>query len=125
MRAIVIADSGPVLAALTRGLVEIDGLELVRHASGRSRVDAQVRGFAPDLVLIDEMRWPPLALARVADVRRAAPGAAIVVVAERLEGDWLADALRLGAAAVMPAHADPDTFRRVLTEVLARTPAAA
>jgi DNA-binding NarL/FixJ family response regulator len=125
MRAIVIADSGPVLASVTRALVEIHGLEIVRHASGRTRVDALVRGFAPDLVLIDEMRWPPLALARVREVRRAAPGAAIVVLAEGLEGNWLADALRLGAAAVMPADADPDTFRQVLTEVIARTPAAA
>jgi DNA-binding NarL/FixJ family response regulator len=125
MRAIVIADSGPVLAALTRRLGEIGGVEIVRHANGRARVDALVRGFAPDLVLIDEMHWPPLALARVAEVRRAAPGASIVVLAEQLEGGWLADALRMGVAAVMPAHADPETFRRVLTEVLARIPAAA
>jgi DNA-binding NarL/FixJ family response regulator len=125
MRAIVIADSGTVLASVTRALVEIDGIEIVRHASGRTRVGALVRGFAPDLVLIDEMRWPPLALARVREVRRAAPAASVVVLAEQLEGSWLADALRLGAAAVMPASADPDTFRQVLSEVLARIPAAA
>jgi DNA-binding NarL/FixJ family response regulator len=125
MRAIVIADSGPVLAAVTRTLVELDGVEIVRHANGRARVDAIVRGFEPELVLIDEMHWPPLALARVREVRRAAPRASVVVLAEQLEGSWLADALRLGAAAVMPASADPDTFRQVLTEVLARIPAAA
>jgi DNA-binding NarL/FixJ family response regulator len=125
MRAIVIADSGPVLAAVTRTLVEIDGVDIVRHASGRARVDALVRGFEPELVLVDEMHWPPLALARVREVRRAAPRASVVVLAERLEGSWLADALRLGAAAVMPASADGDTFRQVLSEVLARIPAAA
>ena len=125
MRAIVIADSGPVLAAVTRALVEFNGVEIVRHASGRARVSALVRGFAPDLVLIDEMHWPPLALARVREVRAAAPRASVVVLAEQLEGGWLADALRLGAAAVMPASADSDTFRQVLSEVLARTPAAA
>jgi len=125
MRAIVIADSGPVLASMTTALIDIDGVEIVRHANGRSRVEDLVRGFAPDLVLIDEMRWAPLALARVAEVRRAAPAASIVVLADRLEGSWLADALRMGAAAVMPASADPETFRQVLTEVLARIPAAA
>jgi DNA-binding NarL/FixJ family response regulator len=124
MRAIVVADSGPVLAALTRALVE-NGVEIVRHASGRTRVDALVRGFEPDLVLIDEMRWPPMALARVGEVRQAAPSASVVVMAERLEGNWLAEALRMGAAAVMPASTDPETFRRVLTEVLTSTRAAA
>jgi DNA-binding NarL/FixJ family response regulator len=125
MRAVVIADSGPVLASVTRALVELGGVDIVRHASGRNRVGALVRGFAPDLVLIDEMHWPPLALARVREVRAAAPAASVVVLAEQLEGRWLADALRLGAAAVMPASADPDTFRQVLSEVLARIPAAA
>jgi DNA-binding NarL/FixJ family response regulator len=125
MRAIVIADSGSALAALTRALVEIDRVEIVRHASGRTHVDALVHEFSPELVLIDEMRWAPLALARVREVRHAAPHASIVVLAERLEGSWLADALRLGVAAVMPASADADTFRRVLAEVLERIPHAA
>jgi DNA-binding NarL/FixJ family response regulator len=125
MRAIVIADSGPVLAAVTSSLAELSGVEIVRHASGRNRVGALVRGFAPDLVLIDEMHWPPLALARVREVRAAAPTASVVVLAEQLEDGWLADALRLGAAAVMPATADPETFRQILSEVLARIPAAA
>jgi DNA-binding NarL/FixJ family response regulator len=124
MRAIVIADSGPVLAALTRALLAVDGVEIARHASGRSSVHALVRGFAPDLVLIDEMHWAPRALARVAEVRSAAPAAAIVVVAH-LEGAWLADALRMGAAAVMPASADPETFNQILTEVVAQMRAAA
>jgi DNA-binding NarL/FixJ family response regulator len=125
MRAIVIADSGSALSSLTSALVAFDGVDIVRHASGRTRVESLIRSFAPDIVLIDEMRWPPLALARIAEVRRAAPAASIVVLAERLEGSWLADALRGGAAAVMPAGADPETFRQVLSEVLARIPAAA
>jgi hypothetical protein len=76
-------------------------------------------------VLIDEMGWPPLALGRISEVRAAAPGARIIVLASRLEGGWLAEALRMGVAAVMPANADDDTFRQVLGEVLAQTPAAA
>src|SRR5687768_1048883 len=103
MRAIVVADSGTVLANLTRALMEIDGVQIARHASGRTHVEALVHGFDPDLVLVDDMGWPPRALARVAEVRRAAPAAAIVVMTEHLEGAWLADALRMGAAAVMPA----------------------
>lgn len=125
IRAIVIADSGAVMARLTRMLGEVGGVEIVRHASGRKRVDALVAGFAPDLVVVDDMRWPPRALTRVAEVRRTAPDAAVVVLAERLEGSWLAEALRMGAAAVMPADTDPQTFRRVLGELLTPIHAAA
>ena len=122
MRAMVIADSGAAHAAITRLLVDLDAT-IVRHANGRTRVEALTHEFAHELVIIDEMGWPPLALTRVAEVRRGAPDARIVVLAQRLEGGWLADALRLGAAAVMPAGADAQTFRQILSEVLARTPA--
>jgi DNA-binding NarL/FixJ family response regulator len=124
MRALVIANSGQALASMTCSLVELKRVDL-RHASGATHVDRQVRSFAPDLVLIDDMRWPPLALARIQEVRSAAPDAAIVVTTAELEGDWLADALRLGADAVLPAEADNETFMRVLDEVLAPQPLAA
>jgi DNA-binding NarL/FixJ family response regulator len=119
MRALVIADSGPVMAALTQSAIELRDVVL-RHANGRSSVDPIARGFDPELVLIDDMRWPPLALARAAEVRRAAPGAAVIVLTEQLEGSWLADALRMGAT-VLPAGADAETLRRVCAELL--TPA--
>src|SRR5919197_56279 len=54
MRALVIADSGRAMADLTRLLLELKNVEL-RHASGRADVSALVSGFAPDLVLVDEM----------------------------------------------------------------------
>jgi DNA-binding NarL/FixJ family response regulator len=124
MRALVIADSGPTMADLTRALFALKSIEM-RHASGRTHVSALVRAFEPDLVLVDEMHWPKLALTRIAEVRRAAPDAAVIVLANDLEGTWLADALRLGAAAVMPAGADDETFHQVLADVLTTVPVAA
>jgi len=117
-RAVIIADSGAVQAELTHTLLEARDIEIVRHVSGRSDVTTIVEGFRPDLVIVDEMRWPPRALTRVAEARRAAPSAAIVVRAERIEGDWLAQALRDGASAVIPAQASAATFRHVVAEVL-------
>jgi DNA-binding NarL/FixJ family response regulator len=122
MRAIVIADSGAVLAELTHSILESHRAEIVRHVNGRARVGRHVAGFAPTLVLIHDMGSPALALARIAEVRQAAPAASIVVLAERLEGNWLARALRLGAAAVMPAGGGPETLRRIVDEVLDRIP---
>ena len=117
-RAIIVADSGPVLASLTQLLAAFDRIELVRHTSGRANVEPQMRGFAPELVLIDDMGLPARALARVGEVRRGAPRAAIVVIADHMESAWLGQALRLGAAAVMPAGVDETTFRSVISDVL-------
>ena len=120
-RAVIIADSGAVQAELTHTLLEARDIEIVRHVSGRSDVTTIVEGFRPDLVIVDEMSWPPRALTRVAETRRAAPEAAIVVRAERIEGSWLAQALRVGASAVIPAQASAETFRQVLGELLTPT----
>jgi DNA-binding NarL/FixJ family response regulator len=118
MRAVIVADSGPVMARLTQLLAGIDRVQLVRHASGRTNVESQMRSFAPELVVIDDMTVPPRALVRVAEIRRSAPDAAIVVMADRIESPWLGEALRLGAAAVLPAGADQATFRDVIADVL-------
>jgi len=120
-RAMIIADSRAVQAELTDTLLEAFDFDIVRHAAGRSDVSAIVEGFRPDLVVVDEMQWPPRALTRIGEARRAAPAAAIVVRTERLEGDWLAQALRDGASAVMPAQAGAETFRQILSEVLTPT----
>jgi DNA-binding NarL/FixJ family response regulator len=116
-RAIIIADSGPVFASLTEHLLATTRAEIVRHASGRVEVEAQVRSFTPDLVLLHDMGLPLRALARVQEIRRAAPDAVIVLLAERPEASWLGQALRLGATATMPADSDATIFERILTEV--------
>ena len=118
IRAIVLADSGAVHAALTQRLSAFGRVQVVRHASGRTNVEPQMRGFAPDLVLMHDMGLPLRALARVREIRRAAPDATIVVVAERLEGAWLSEALHLGSM-VLPADVEPRAFERVFAEMLA------
>ena len=118
MRAIVLSGSGSVHAALAERLSHDGRIHVVRHASGRANVELQMRGFAPDLVLIHDMQQPLRAVARVSEIRRAAPGAAVIVLTERLEGAWLTAALRLGAT-VLPADIEQLAFEQVLAEILA------
>ena len=117
MRAIVLADSGSQHAALTQRLARNDRVQVVRHASGHANVEGQMRGFSPELVLMHDMDLPARALARLEEIRRAAPAATVVVLAERLQGAWLATALRLGAT-VLPADVEETAFEQVLAEVL-------
>ena len=113
-----VADSGAALEAMTRSVSTLSRVTIVRHCHGRAPIGRALARFAPDLVLVDEMHWPRLALQRVEEIRGTLPHARIVVRAERPEASWLADALRAGASAVVPATAGPETLAVVLAEVV-------
>jgi DNA-binding NarL/FixJ family response regulator len=113
-----IADSGPALEAMTRSLAALPGVDIVRHCHGHTPIGASLKRCAPDLVLLDEMHWPRLALQRLDEIHEALPQARVVVRAARPDAGWLADALRAGASAVVPATAGPETLGLVLQEVL-------
>ena len=106
------------MEAMTHSVSTLAGVTIVRHCHGRTPIASALTRFAPDLVLVDEMGWPKLALQRVEEIRKTLPQARIVVRAERPEVGWLADALRAGADAVVPATAGPETLGLVLAEVV-------
>ena len=117
-RVIIVADNGPSLANLTAAVAAVPGAYIVRHLSGAGPLDRVVAPLAPDMVLIGDLRGPDPALARLAEVRRAAPAAKVVVLSSAAEADWLADALRAQASAVLPGNLEPQTLAIVLREVL-------
>ena len=118
-RVIVVADSGRALANLTAAVGTVPGAYIIRHFSSRGPLDRLVAPLAPDLVLIGDLLAPDHALARLAEVERLAPVAKVVVLSSAPEADWLADALRAHASAVLPGNLEPHTLGVVLREVLA------
>jgi DNA-binding NarL/FixJ family response regulator len=118
-RVVIVADSGPVLANLTAAVGTVPGAYIVRHGSSAAPLDELVAPLAPDLVVIGDLLVPDRALARLAEVRRAAPAAQVVVCSSEPEAEWLADALRAHASAVLPGNLEPHTLGRVLREVIA------
>jgi len=115
-----VADNGAAMEEMTRSVSSLARVNIVRHCYGRAPVARALARFAPDLVLVDEMHWPRLALQRIEEIHSTLPEARIVVRAERPDAGWLADALRAGASAVVPATAGPDTLAVVLAEVVAQ-----
>ena len=123
-RVIIVADSGPALASLTAAVATVPGAYIVRYGSSTHRLDRLVAPLSPDLVVIGDLLAPEHALASLADVRRAAPAAKVVVMSSTSEAVWLGDALRAQASAVLPGTLDAETLGVVLREVLAeREPA--
>jgi DNA-binding NarL/FixJ family response regulator len=120
-----IADSGQDMARLTACVSGMREARIVRHASGRAPVARLVAAQGPTLVLIGEIRPFRLTFERLTEVRVAAPAASIVVVAAEAESRWLAEALRLGATAVLPGGLGTNAIVAVLQELTASTPGGA
>jgi DNA-binding NarL/FixJ family response regulator len=118
-RVVVVADSGSVMSDLTAAIGSMPGAYIVRHGSGRAPLDRLVAHIEPDLVVIGDLRQPEEALSRLAEVRRAAPAAKVVILSSTPEASWLADALRAEASAVLPGSVAPHTLAIVLREVMA------
>ena len=116
-----IADNGPAMEAMTRSLASLPGVHIVRHCHGHARIGAGLKRCEPDLVLLDEMHWPRLALQRLDEIRAVLPHTRVVVRSERPEASWIADALRGGASAVVPATAGAETLGVVLKEVVSES----
>jgi DNA-binding NarL/FixJ family response regulator len=117
-RVVVIADSGSVMADLTAAVGLVSGAYIVRYGSGGAPLERMIAQIGPDLVVIGDLRMPREALARLAEVRLAAPGAKVVVLSSSPEASWLADALRADASAVLPGNVEPQTLAVVLREVI-------
>jgi DNA-binding NarL/FixJ family response regulator len=121
-RVVVVADSGAVLADLTAAVATVPGAHIVRHGNSSGPLERILAPLAPDLVVMGDLRAPANALARLAEVRRAAPRAQVVVLSSTPDAGWLADALRAEASAVLPGNVAPQTLGVVLREVLATGP---
>jgi DNA-binding NarL/FixJ family response regulator len=122
IRVLVVADCGEVLSRITGVLCRLDRVDIVAYASGRAPVGAIVRAVAPDVVMVDEMCWAGLALARVHEIRETDPGVVIIGLVERPDAGWIVEGLRAGAAAVVPRDLEPETLDLVLREELAPAP---
>jgi DNA-binding NarL/FixJ family response regulator len=113
----IIADNGAAMRRLSEVVSELPDVHIVRHCSGGAPVAATVAATAPDVVLLDELRWPGMTVQRIAEIS-AMGDAPVIVCAARLDAGWLADALRAGASALVPRAADATTLRTVIGEVV-------
>jgi DNA-binding NarL/FixJ family response regulator len=117
--AVLVADSGSVMASVTAALRVTGCVEIVAYASGRADVGDVVGSRAPDVVLVDEMLSPRMALRRIAEIRSVRPEAVIVGLSADAEATWVIAGLRAGAAAVVPRNLEPAMLALVISEAFA------
>lgn len=115
---VIVADSGHEMARLTASVKAVRGLEIVRHANGRTPLGRLAAAHRPSVVVIGEMSPRNLTFDRVREVRAASPESAVVVVAAAAGARWLARALEAGAAAALPGES-ATALGAIVEEVLA------
>ncbi|SEH02730.1 DNA-binding response regulator, NarL/FixJ family, contains REC and HTH domains [Nonomuraea solani] len=105
---ILLADDEAMIRAGVRAILASDPeLDVVAEAGdGRQAVDLAI-SHHPDVALLD-IRMPRLdGLAAAAEMRRAAPGTAVVMLTTFGEDDYIAKALDIGASGFLLKSGDP------------------
>ncbi|WP_346105617.1 response regulator transcription factor [Nonomuraea maheshkhaliensis] len=105
---ILLADDEAMIRAGIRAILQSDPeLDVVAEAGdGRQAVDLAI-SHHPDVALLD-IRMPGLdGLAAAAELRRAAPGTAVVMLTTFGEDDYIAKALDVGASGFLLKSGDP------------------
>ncbi|MEV5560355.1 response regulator transcription factor [Nonomuraea wenchangensis] len=105
---VLLADDEAMMRAGVRAILASDPeLDVVAEAGdGRQAVDLAI-SHHPDVALLD-IRMPLLdGLAAAAEIRRAAPGTAVVMLTTFGEDDYIAKALDVGAAGFLLKSGDP------------------
>ncbi|MFI6907658.1 response regulator [Nonomuraea sp. NPDC050394] len=112
---ILLADDEAMIRAGIKAILGSDPeLEVVAEAAdGKEAVDLAI-SHHPDVVLLD-IRMPRMdGLAAAAEIRRAAPGSAVVILTTFGEDDYIAKALDVGAGGFLLKSGDP---RELLTGI--------
>lgn len=105
---VLLADDEAMIRAGVKAILAADpGIEVVAEAANGREAIEQARAHRPDVALVD-IRMPQLdGLAAAAEMRRAAPDTAIVMLTTFGEDDYIARALGEGASGFLLKSGDP------------------
>jgi DNA-binding NarL/FixJ family response regulator len=117
MRVLVIADTRFAAEMIQRALHRDAATQLVGCIDARTSCVEEVVATRPDVVVLDEMATPAVALARIAEARGAALNAKVVVLAARMEAPWLHEAVDAGADAAICKSLQPAAIAMLVRSI--------
>jgi DNA-binding NarL/FixJ family response regulator len=121
MQLVIVTDNGFAAEAIRRSFRGASGMHVVGYVDGRKSCRAAVAEARPDVVIVDEMTWSSSAVARISEVRSAAPAAKIVALSSQPGAPWVAEAARAGAHAAVAKTVQPGTLALLVREIWAGT----
>lgn len=117
IRVIVADDHAPTRMGV-REILEEDGFQIVAEASTAQGAVAAALEHTPDVCLLD-LNMPGTGVRAAAEISKALPDAAIVILTVSRSDDDLFDALTAGAMGYLLKDTDPDHLPAALRTVLA------
>jgi DNA-binding NarL/FixJ family response regulator len=121
MQLVIVTDNGFAAEAIRRSFRGASGMHVAGYVDGRRSCVAAVTEARPDVVIVDEMTWSSAAVARIAEVRSAAPSAKIVALSSQPGAPWVSEAARAGAHAAVAKTVQPGTLALLVREICAGT----
>jgi DNA-binding NarL/FixJ family response regulator len=121
MLLLIVTDNGFAAEAIRRSFRNTSGVRVAGYVDGRRACGAAVAEAQPDVVIVDEMTWSASALARIAEIRTAAPSAKIVALSSQPGAAWVKEAARAGAHAAIAKTVQPGTLALLVREIWAGT----
>jgi DNA-binding NarL/FixJ family response regulator len=118
---LVVANHSGIVYAFRRVLRQTSGFTLVGYVAGHSPVGAIVADAKPDVVIVDDLGTPAEAIKRIAEVHKALPDAKVVLLVPETSQEWIEDAVRSGAHAVLSKTIDPVSAGTLLREIVRGT----
>lgn len=108
---LLIADLAPTCVGIRMAL---NGeVEVCAQAEDSDRAIRAAMREQPDLCLVGDLIAGDV-LGAIRGISRAAPGCAVVVLAQAHDADYLLDCIRAGAVGYVPGPVDPERLRRVV-----------
>jgi DNA-binding NarL/FixJ family response regulator len=121
MLVVIVTDNGFAAEAIRRSFRGTTGVNVAGYVDGRHACGDAIAEAGPDVVIVDEMTWSANAVARIAEVRRAAPASKIIALSAKSDAPWLGDAVRAGADAAIAKTVQPMTLGLLVREIWAGT----
>lgn len=118
MRLIIVADHSLVAHALRLALRHTACFEIVGSVDGRHPVAEALEAHTPDVVLVDDMSDPELALARLREAAEHVPGAQRLLLASAMDEERLVEIFDAGAQTVLSKAMHPVALGTLLREVV-------
>jgi DNA-binding NarL/FixJ family response regulator len=112
---VLIVDDHAVVREGLRGFLDLqDGIEVVGEAADGAEAIERANALAPDVVLMDLVMPVLDGVQAMRGLRKAAPGAHVVVLTSFLEDERLLPAIRAGAAGYLLKNVEPSELARAI-----------
>ena len=118
-RLVVVADNPLIVGAIRTGLRDGGAFQLLGYVDPRKTTAARITQAGAEVVLVDEGGDSEAAIALIQSLREQDENIKVIVLALRMEGEWLERAFAAGANAAMSKAIHPAALATLIRETVA------